>query len=234
MDKFRAHVDSLQTIDKELLGDVSQKRILHLQCHFGQDSLSLANKGALVTGVDFSLKAIETAQSLSEELSLSADFICEDVLQLDLDTKFDIVYTSYGVINWLPNLNKWAKVIRKHLKPNGRFIMVEFHPFLNVFDDEWEGIGHNYCQKEKKPVEFKDQHPYVDYEAKGELYTTYEYLHPLSDVLNALARAKIDYILKEYPYSNFNCFPNLFETDKGMFRHKYEIPMMFSIDGVVR
>ncbi|WNJ97399.1 class I SAM-dependent methyltransferase [Vibrio ruber] len=232
MDEFKKNPDSLKALDKQLLGDLQGKEVLHLQCHFGQDTLSLAHAGAHVTGVDYSPEAIKTATALAAELNIPAKFVCQDVLELQLDQKFDIIYTSYGVINWLSDLNQWAQVIRRHLKDDGRLVMVEFHPFLNVLDDEFNSIGYDYCNK-GDAVTFSDQKSYVNSPDDHGSYTTYEYLHPLSDVINALTNAGITFEMTEYPYSNYNCFPNLYEVSEGSgtYRHRFSIPMMFSIVG---
>src|SRR5690606_26746788 len=122
---------SLKEIELTELGNVENKKILHLQCHFGMDSLSLSRLGATVTGVDFSEEAIETARKLNDELNLDAEFICCNIYDLDPSSpqnplktqagKFDIVFTSYGVIGWLPDLDKWAAIISNYLKPGGFF-----------------------------------------------------------------------------------------------------------------
>ena len=127
MDAFRAGENSLKEIELALLGNIEGKSILHLQCHFGQDTLSLARMGATVTGIDFSEKAIKEAQELAAELSIDATFICSDVYNTSehLSEKFDIVYTTYGTIGWLPDLDKWAKVIAERLKPSGKLIFRE-------------------------------------------------------------------------------------------------------------
>jgi 2-polyprenyl-3-methyl-5-hydroxy-6-metoxy-1,4-benzoquinol methylase len=106
---------SLNAIELDLLGNVKGKKILHLQCHFGQDSLSLARMGAKVTGVDLSDKAIEKAKELSVQLDLDARFICSDLYELPtiLDEQFDLVFTSYGTIGWLPDLDKWGAVVSR-------------------------------------------------------------------------------------------------------------------------
>lgn len=113
LDGFMKGKSSLNSIELELLGDVSGKSILHLQCHFGQDSLSLSRLGAKVTGVDLSDKAIETAKDLAQKLNADAEFICCDLYDLPnyLHKTFDIVFTSYGTIGWLPDLDKWAKIV---------------------------------------------------------------------------------------------------------------------------
>ena len=110
---FKNGRNSLDSIELEEVGDVTGKSLLHLQCHFGMDTLSWARLGARVTGVDFSDKAIDIARSLSTELGIEADFICSSVYDLrkNLDGKFDIVYTSAGVLCWLPDLKQWAEII---------------------------------------------------------------------------------------------------------------------------
>src|SRR5690606_35827712 len=137
---------SLNSIELELLGDIQGKSILHLQCHFGQDTISLSRLGAHVVGVDLSDKAIESAKQIAKETQSNTRFICCDIYDLPnhLDEKFDIVFTSYGVIGWLPDLGKWAEIISNYLKPNGQFVFVEFHPVVWMFDDNFEKIGYRY------------------------------------------------------------------------------------------
>ncbi len=107
-DNFLKGKSTLNSIELNLLGDLKDKKILHLQCHFGQDSLSLSRMGAKVTGVDLSNKAIEKAEELNQLLNLNAKFICCNIYDLPnyLNEKFDIVFTSYGTIGWLPDLSK--------------------------------------------------------------------------------------------------------------------------------
>ena len=137
---------SLNSIELDLLGDVQNKSILHLQCHFGQDSISLARLGAKVTGVDLSDKAIQTAQELNAKTNTNVDFICCDIYDLPAHCtqQFDIIFTSYGTIGWLPDLNKWAAIIAQFLKPGGKFVFVEFHPVVWMFDDDFSHIKYVY------------------------------------------------------------------------------------------
>ena len=134
MSDFLSGATSLKSIEREALGDVGGKQLLHLQCHFEQDTLSWARLGAEAVGVDFSQEAIKIARQLNEELGLSAAFLQSDVLQLSgkLQRQFDIVFTSYGVLNWLPELDSWGEVVAEHLKPGGRFYIVEFHPAFYI------------------------------------------------------------------------------------------------------
>ncbi|MCC7297291.1 MAG: class I SAM-dependent methyltransferase, partial [Bacteroidia bacterium] len=127
LEGFIAGKSSLQDIELQLLGDIQNKSVLHLQCHFGQDTLSLARMGAEVTGVDFSDAAIKKATELAEIVQQKARFICADIYNLPahLNEHFDIVFTSYGTIGWLPDLEKWAKIVSHFLKPGGSFVFAE-------------------------------------------------------------------------------------------------------------
>lgn len=152
VDEFVNGRTSLNSIELDLLGDISGKEILHLQCHFGQDSIALARLGAKVTAMDLSDKAIEAARELNRECGTDVEFIISDIYDLPdvLDKKFDLVFTTYGVIGWLPDLSKWAKVISHFLKPRGEFIFVEFHPVIWMFDDDFTHIKYNYFNE--KPL----------------------------------------------------------------------------------
>lgn len=140
----------LHQTELDLLGDIHEKRILHLQCHFGMDTLSLARLGAKhVIGVDLSNVAIDKARQLAKETNLDeiVDFICCDIydleqhLPIEENTRFDIVFTSYGTTKWFPDLNKWAQLIQRYLKDNGMFVIVDFHPMFWTFDDRYEHLA---------------------------------------------------------------------------------------------
>jgi SAM-dependent methyltransferase len=224
--------NSVPKIDLELLGDVKGKSILHLQCHFGQDTLSLARLGAKCTGVDLSDKAIEKAQLLNEELGLDGKFICTDIYDSPnhLDEKFDIVYTSYGTIGWLPDLDKWAKVISHFLKPKGKFIFVEFHPVVRMFNDDFTKIKYHYHNE--KPIVEENTGTYANKEA--DIKTDYiNWNHSLSEVFKSLMNndLQIEHF-NEYDYSNYNCFNETSEFEPNKFRIKHlenKIPMMYSL-----
>ncbi len=158
---------SLKSLELSELGDVKGKSLLHLQCHFGMDTLSWARNGAEVTGVDFSPSAIETARQLASELNINAEFINCDIFDLPkhLDRQFDIVYTSYGVLCWLADLDKWGKLIARYLKPGGTFYIVEMHPVLNIFNNEITEarleVKHSYFHSEE-PMEWMADCSYAD------------------------------------------------------------------------
>ena len=231
---FLSGKNSVPEIDLELLGEIKGKSILHLQCHFGQDTLSLARLGAKCTGVDLSDKAIEKAQQLNEELNLDAKFICCDVYESPnhLDEKFDIVYTSYGTIGWLPDLDEWAKVISHFLKPNGKLVFVEFHPVVWMFDDDFTKIKYHYHNE--KPILEEYIGTYADQNA--DIKTDYiGWNHSLSEVFQSLMNndLQIEYF-EEYDYSNYNCFNEMIEFEPNKFRIKHlenKIPMMYSLVG---
>ncbi|MBN2258417.1 MAG: class I SAM-dependent methyltransferase, partial [Anaerolineaceae bacterium] len=126
----------------ELLGDLHGKKLAHLQCNAGQDTLSLAKFGAIVTGVDISDTAIDFACQLSKDSGIPAKFICSDVYDwLDQAVKarecYDIVFSSYGAICWLSDLSRWAERIGRILIPGGRLVLVDFHPIAMIFEEDW-------------------------------------------------------------------------------------------------
>ncbi|MEZ4877698.1 MAG: class I SAM-dependent methyltransferase [Flavobacterium sp.] len=231
-DAFLKGKSSLNAIEVELLGDISDKKILHLQCHFGQDSLSLARLGATVTGVDLSDNAIEKATSFAKQLDLKATFICADIYSLPtiLDEKFDLIFTSYGTIGWLPDLDKWAKVVSHFLKPNGTFIMADFHPVVWMYDDDFEVVFYNYFNVE--PIIENETGTYADRYSNIEAKTI-TWNHPISELLNALISNNL--VLNqfnEFDYSPYNCFNKTEEFEKGKFRISHfenKIPMVYSI-----
>lgn len=231
---FMAGKNSLKEIELAILGDVSGKRILHLQCHFGQDSLSLARMGAQVTGVDFSDKAIEQACALNNELGLSASFICCDIFNLPafLDEQFDIVFTSYGTIGWLPDLDKWASVIRRFLKPGGRFVMADFHPVVWMLDDDFSKIAYRYFLDE--PIIETEEGTYADKNAPIKKLSI-GWNHGLGEIFQALKNNSVQVIdFKEYDYSPYSCFRHLEEFEPGKFHIQHlgnKIPMVYSIVG---
>lgn len=223
---------SLNQIELDLLGDVKGKSVLHLQCHFGQDSISLSGLGAEVTGVDLSDKAIDLARELAGKANSSTQFICSDVYDLPqhLDKKFDIVFTSYGTIGWLPDLGRWAEVIAHFLKPGGKFIFVEFHPFVWMFEDDFDEIKYSYF-KDEPIVELKDE-SYVE----GKLAETIEdvsWNYSLDEVFNSLINNNLNIkSFREYDYSPYNVFSKMEEFEKGKFRMKKfgkKIPLTYSV-----
>lgn len=232
---FKAGKDSLNPIELALLGDVHNQHWLHLQCHFGMDTLSLARKGAIVTGLDFSEKAIEVARELSNELATPATFICSDVYAAPalLNNQFDGVFTSYGTIGWLPDLQAWANTIVRCLKPGGRFVMADFHPFIWMFDNTIEHITYSYFNRET--IFETEEGTYAQPDAALQ-HTSISWNHPISDILNALIQAGLRIqVFNEYDYSPYACFPNMIESQPGQFQRSEwqgKVPWVYAIQAV--
>ena len=229
---FKAGKSSLMPYELKALGDVKGKSLLHLQCHFGQDTLSWSRLGATCVGVDLSDEGIKLAKELNAELELDANFVCCNVLDTSSYVRetFDIVFTSYGVIGWLPDLKPWGKMIAERLKPGGTFYMVEFHPIVWMFD-YLEGkpvMKYGYMQDDVIYEEYEGT--YANTSSKM-ISKEYGWNHGLSEVINALTEAglHIDY-LNEYDESPYNVLPDLIETDSGMFVTKDKLyPLIFEV-----
>lgn len=232
MPAFLQGENSLKNIELELLGNVKEKSILHLQCHFGQDSLSLARMGAKVTGIDLSDNAISKAKDFAKQLNLDADFICSDIYDLkeNLQGQFDIVFTSYGTIGWLPDLEKWASVVSHFLKPDGQFIMADFHPVLWMFDDDFTYLQYSYFNKEA--IIEESEGTYADRSADIKL-KSYFWNHSSSELINSLIKADLNLAsFDEFDYSPYNCFNKLVEIEKGKYQIQGiegKIPMVFAL-----
>ncbi len=234
MDGFLKGETSLNDIEIKLLGNVKGKSILHLQCHFGQDTISLGRLGAQVTGVDLSDKAIDAAKTLADATHINASFICCDIYDLPkhLDKQFDLVFTSYGTIGWLPDLDKWAKMVSTFLKPNGQFIFVEFHPVIWMFDDHFKQIVYNYFNAE--PIIETSSGTYADKDAP----ITQQYVmwnHGLSEVMNRLIQNGLEInSFEEFDYSPYNCFNHEETVEVGFKKYRIKkfdnkIPMVYAI-----
>ena len=232
LDNFIKGQTSLNSIELNLLGDISGKSILHLQCHFGQDSISLSRLGATVTGVDLSDKAIENAKQIATATNANATFICCDIYDLPnhLDQQFDIVFTSYGTIGWLPDSDKWAKIISKFLKPNGQFVFAEFHPVVWMFDDNFENIKYNYFNS--GAIIESESGTYADKTAE----ITQDYVmwnHSLSEVINSLIKNGLEITtFEEFDYSPYNCFNKTIEFEPKKYRISHldnKIPMVYAL-----
>lgn len=234
MKGFLEGKSTLNSIELELLGAISNKKILHLQCHFGQDTMTFARMGAQATGIDFSEKAIEKATEFSKQLNLDTTFICCDIYEAPkyLKDQFDIVFTSYGTIGWLPDLDKWAKVVSQFLKPGGQFIMADFHPVVWMYDNDFKEVFYSYFNIE--PIVEDESGTYADRYSEIEAKTI-TWNHPISETLNALITNGIELnSFNEFDYSPYNCFNNTEEFEPNKFRIKpfeNKIPMVYSIKG---
>lgn len=222
---------SLNDIELNLLGDIKGKNILHLQCHLGQDSISLSKLGAEVTGIDLSDKAIAKGKELAKLAGTTTEFICSDVYDLPnhLDKQFDIVFTSYGVVGWLPDMDKWAKVIAHFLKPGGQFVMAEFHPVVWMFDDDFQKVGYNYFNT--GAIVETESGTYANKEAPlNEEYVMWN--HGFAEVFTSLLLNDMQLTaLQEFDYSPYNCFKHTVEFAPQKYRIAHienKFPMVYA------
>ncbi|MGH2561296.1 MAG: class I SAM-dependent methyltransferase [Thermomicrobiales bacterium] len=234
---FKAGRSSLHSTEIEEVGDVAGKSLLHLQCHFGMDTRSRARRGATVTGVDFSDHAIAYARALAEEAGIPARFVQSDLYSRPnvLDGEFDVVFTSYGVLYWLPDIERWATVVARFLKPGGRFAIVEYHPFAAVFESE--GVTsleptYSYFHG-PEPLRFETSGSYAG-PTPGYQGVEYGWQHSLSEIVNALIAAGLRLeSLREFPYSNEQRFPFMERAADGRWRLPGTldgmIPLLFSL-----
>jgi SAM-dependent methyltransferase len=228
VDGFTAGKTSLREIELAELTQVDGRRLLHLQCHFGLDTLSWARLGAHCTGVDISPVAISKARQLNDDTGLNAQFVCADVYGYSRgDTApFDIVFTSYGTICWLPDLDKWADIVASNLAAGGTFYMADFHPIHDIL------AGYSYFEQDEPDVE--EEATYT--ENSGDLKTPLAvWPHPMGRVVNALVKAGIAIrCLNEFPFSPYNCFEGMTEREPGRYyiTHKgQDVPLVYSITG---
>ena len=233
----RAGRSTLHSIETEAVGSVAGKSLLHLQCHFGLDTLSWARLGAEVVGVDFSAASVARGKQLAEEVGLAshATFVQHDVLDLKsvLDREFDIVFTSYGTITWLDDLEAWARGVAQSLKPGGFFFLVDTHPTSYLFEADKDGrLARQYDYFHRpEPLRLGPHQDYADPD-----HTTLaaeEWIWSLSDVFEALERAGlIAYEFKEYPRTVYKQFPHMRETSDGYWElpaDELDLPLLFSL-----
>lgn len=225
---FMAGATSLRDIELSELNDVSGQRLLHLQCHFGLDTLSWARKGAVCTGVDISPVAIQKARELAELTRLDASFVCSDVygFKSSASEPFEIVFTSYGAVCWLPDLGRWAEVVASNLTLGGRFYIVEFHPIYDLL------AGYSYFTRSAPDIDEEGTYTENGAAAVAQLAT---WAHPLSSVINALIAVGLRIeCVNEFPYSPYNCFAGMVEREPGRFylTHKgNDVPIVYSVAG---
>lgn len=193
LDAFRAGADALHDIDALEIGDVEGKRVLHLQCHIGRDTLSLVRRGAVATGLDFSAAALDVARRLAAETGLGADFVqgrVEEAPRL-VPGPFDLVYTTWGTINWLPDLRPWARAIAAVLAPNGELYFADAHPGFLVHDERAHGLvpTYDFHTPPERPLAFTSATTYTGDPTILKNQQNYEWIHPLSEIFGALLGA---------------------------------------------
>jgi len=210
---FKAGKTSLWPLELEELGPYVHEgtTLLHLQCHFGLDTLSWARLGAEVVGLDLSDEAIALARRLADDVGLSgrAEFVCADLYDADAhlgDRCFDVVFVSWGAIEWLPDLRRWAGIVARHLEPGGTFYLAEMHPFAQTLDDEApEGVlrvRYPYFAAPDRPMVDAIQGSYADPDADTTGLFAHSWAHDFAEVLGALTSVglRLEH-LHEFPCS---------------------------------
>jgi len=242
LEGFKAGGVRIRPYEIELIGEVRGRSLLHLQCHFGIDTLSWARLGARVTGADFSPAAIELARSLADELGFpDARFVESNLFDLPgvLEGEFDVVYTSRGVLGWLPDIRAWARVVAHFLAPGGTFFITEIHPVLQVFENEGVASGElrlTYPYWEHaEPLTFEVSGSYADPTADVGAQVEHGWDHGLGEIVTALIDAGLRIeTLVEHPFLDWKVdFLDEDPDEPGMWRmppgSAGELPLMFSL-----
>lgn len=237
---FKAGGVRLRPYEIEAVGDVTGRTLLHLQCHFGIDTLSWARLGARVTGADISPAAIALASDLALELGFpEARFVESNVYDLrgNLDGQFDIVYTGRGAIGWLPDIRAWARVVAHFVRPGGIFYITEAHPVYDVFENEGVRAGELVVRypyfEHPDPLVFEVQGSYADPTADVGDQQEHGWAHGLGEIVTALVAAGLRIeVLDEHPFLEWPA-DFLVEAADGTWRLppeiKGELPLMFSL-----
>ncbi len=232
---FKAGEERLRPFELSEVGSVTGKDLVHLQCHFGIDTLSWARRGARVVGLDFSAPAIEEARRLADELGLEADFVQSDVygaVEALGGRDFDVVYTGLGALNWLPDIRGWAGVVASLVRPGGFLYLSEFHPFSWVFGDEDLTVAHDYFHGEEPGV-WDEPGTYADLETETVYNRTYEWNHTLGEVVSAVIEAGLVLeFLHEHDYTLFPRWPFLEKSGFDTYRlpdGTPKLPLMYSL-----
>ena len=229
--------DKLNAIEAAEIGDVRGLRVVHLQCHFGLDSICLARRGANVVGLDFSSAAIAEARKLAAETGADARFVegnVYDARQL-IDGAFDMVYVTWGAIGWLPDIFRWAKVVASLLKPDGKLYLAESHPAILCFEWVDGRITPAYDLRTPKDRPITEDIPLTYTGATDELQNrrTFSWNHPLADILNAIIGAGMTLEwLNEHAALTWNMFPSMHEGEDGLYRlplDQPQLPLAFSL-----
>ena len=228
---FKAGRITLRLPEREELGDVRGRTLLHLQCHFGTDTMSWARLGAIATGADFSTEAVATATALAAELDIPARFVCADLYDLPdvLDGQFDIVVTTYGVLHWLPDLDRWARVVAHFLRSGGTFCLVEIHPAISLVEDVAGRLEVTGSIVDLGPFERETVRTYADDLALPP-HREYTWYWPLGHVVTALCDAGLRIErLRELPVDVRQRLPSMVRGEDGYWRLPGDpLPLLFT------
>jgi SAM-dependent methyltransferase len=228
VDAFLSGADTVRPFERDEVGDVRGRSLVHLQCHFGLDTLSWARLGARVVGLDFSEPAIEAARRLAADSGLDATFVVGDVYEAPEvleHRRFDVVYTGFGALNWLPDIERWAGVVASLVEPGGFLYLAEFHPFSDVFGEHDLTVQFPYFHAD--PIVWDDESTYADPSAVMQHVRSYEWIHPIGEVVSALVDAGLTIeLLRERDLTLFQRWPFLVRHDDGTYRLPAGMPSL--------
>jgi SAM-dependent methyltransferase len=242
VERVLAGEDKLNAIEAAEIGDIRGLRVAHLQCHFGLDTICIARRGGDVTGLDFSPAAIAEARKLTAACGVGASFVEGDVYDARalLTGLFDLVYVTWGAINWLPDIGRWAEVVASLLKPGGRLYLAEAHPATLCLDwvDGRIAPRFDWRTEPGNPIIDDSDQTYTGAPDRLVNRRAFEWMHPLGDIITALhASGLMVTRLTEHPAVTWALFPNMVEGDDGLFRlpggHP-QMPLSFSLDAIRR
>lgn len=233
---------ALLPLEREELGDIvgEETRLLHLQCHFGLDTLSWAREGATVVGVDFAETAVEKARELAAETGLDerASFVRSDVYDVPetVAGEFDVVFTSYGVLYWLPDLTAWAEVVADALAPGGTFYVADSHPFTDTLGEESTAddpvFRYPYFPREE-PETYDEEGSYADRDADIEHTRSHGWPHSMGEIVTALTDAGLEIeFLHEHPWSMYQAVDAMEADEAGRWwlpGLAHDLPFVFSL-----
>ena len=237
IDRLKAGEDILHAIEAAEIGDVSGKRLVHLQCHIGLDTLCLARRGAIATGLDFSPTAVAAARAFASELRIPAEFVESDVYAARerLSGTFDIAFVTWGTICWLPDIQAWARVLASVLGGGGVLYLADAHPSALVMEEIDGKILPHYPWRipAEAPLKFDDAQTYTGDATELVQKRNYEWIHPLSDIVTSLIDAGFELeFLHEHERLPWKLFPSMVTDGDRLFRLAADavpIPLSFSL-----
>jgi SAM-dependent methyltransferase len=225
---------TLRPFEVEEVGDVAGRTLVHPMCHFGLDTLSWARRGAEVVGLDLSPAAVEAATGAAERAGLDARFVAAnvyDAVEAVEGRTFDVVYTGFGALTWLPDMVRWARVMAALTAPGGMLYLAEFHPVHNIFSDDDLTVTHPYFHE--GPLVFDEAGTYADLDVTIGATRVYEWNHGLGEVLSAVLDAGLTIeLFHEHDYTLFQRWPFLEKEGRDTYRMPPgmpSLPLMYSL-----
>lgn len=238
------HLSDVVRFDLPLLGDISGLRGVHLQCHIGTDTLSLARLGAQMTGLDFSPAALTQARALAQQCGVPITYVESELYhatEVLPRAAFDLVYTGIGALCWLPSIDAWARTVSELLKPGGRLFIREGHPMLWALNEDCEhalSVELPYFEREAPQV-WDDERTYVQTDVSLKATVTHEWNHGLGEIISALLAHGLDITgLVEHQSIPWDALPGQMVSDaNGEYRLKeapWRLPLTYTLQAVKR